>query len=254
MRTLFVWLARITILVILVVVLRAVVIGLFFNSRRALANTPSATSIPITTSTQVPTKVVNSTSVPTSVASILTPTPQMVFDYTPGGKNYAWPGEGAVQQLEDGWTRIRQAANGQFLPWTFLVRITANQSLEDVAQWDSATKLILANSGDSPITIKVEIRRDQAAAKECNCDPYVQANAKQSPLGLGWFFTGNGAAVAVNNDSQPVNLKGLGVKQISFPKDWTGIWTLVYTIQPNGQVVLNQGERITSVDNWPLPK
>lgn len=175
------------------------------------------------------------------------------YTYTPGGQNYAWPSEGAIEEVgSDGWTRIRQAANGEYLPWTFNTRITAPQSLDQVAQWDSATKLLLTNQTSSQtINVRVELRRDNNAASECNCDPYAQAFGSNR-LGGGWFFTGSNASVVVNG-SEPVALRGLGVQQLNFPRDWNGVYVLDISIAPMGQVTINQGERRTSTDNFPLP-
>ena len=189
----------------------------------------------------------------------------LTYDYVPGGPNYSWPHEDSVEEIspdllggQEGWTRIRRAANGDYLPWTALVRITANSPLEEVAQWDSATKLLIANPTSAEITVLVEIRRDLLATVEGGetscmpCTPYEVANFRSSPLGLGWFITGNGAEIVVS-DTAPVVLTGLGVKQMSFPKDWDGVWVIKVTLKPYAQVTFNQGERLTSVDTWPLP-
>lgn len=178
-----------------------------------------------------------------------TKTKETTYDYVPGGPNYAWP-ETGVEQLEDRWTRIRQAANGQFLPWTFLTRIGCDREpLDAQLQWDSATKLMIFGE----IECKIELRRDLESADlvSPDPDPYDVANAKNSPLGLGLFISGVGEVIV--NDGDPVELKGPGVKQLNFPKDWEGIWKIELKVPENGVVVLNQGERITPNDNWPLP-
>jgi len=167
-----------------------------------------------------------------------------VFTYTPGGPNYAWPNEGAVEELEGGWTRIRQAANGEYLPWTFQVRVVADASLEDVAQWDSATKLLLTNPTTETIRIRVELRRDFEVE-----EAYDQA--QPGDLGLGWFITGSLTKITVGDKIE--ELKGLGVFQMSFPRDWEGTWEINLEMDPGAQVTLNQGARRTSTDNWPLP-
>ena len=186
------------------------------------------------------------TSAPASTAQV---TASDVFTYTPGGANYVFPEDGALEQVgTEGWTRIRRAANGQYLAWTFLVRVKCDRDISDNMQWDSATKLLVAG----PIGCTIEIKRDLDSSKSISPDPYGVANSKKSPLGLGWFISGNGATVRVN-DSDPIALKGVGVKQMAFPADWTGTWTIEVNVLPNGQVTLNQGEKLTKVDNWPLP-
>lgn len=170
-----------------------------------------------------------------------------VFNYVPGGPNYTYPEEGAVEQLGDGWTRIRRAANGQYLPWTFHVKMTCDRPVENQLQWDSATKLMIFGE----IECNIELRRDLESSQTTSPDPYQVANVKQSPLGLGWFIGGVGT-ISVNS-TETIELKGPGVKQMAFPANWSGTWIIKLQVPSNGLVILNQGERLTNQDNWPLP-
>lgn len=182
----------------------------------------------------------------TSTPVVVTPAATAeTFNYVPGGPNYAWPQTGA-EDVGNGWTRIRQAANGQFLTWNFLVRIACDREIGDHLQWDSSTRLNIYG----PINCKVEIKRDLESSKTINPDPYNVANAKNSPLGLGWFIYGQGD-ITVNGSAMTLN--GPGVKQMAFPKDWTGTWVITANVPANGLVVLLQGEKITTPDTWPLP-
>jgi hypothetical protein len=207
------------------------------------------------TPTAAPTQAPQSTQVPATSSSS---TDFSTFTYIPGGPNYAWP-NGGVENLADGWTRIRQDANGEFNAWTALVRIKCNQPLDKQLQWDSSEKLEVFG-GSSGIQCRIEIKRDTEWAQDLQKehpgqalpdDPYTVANAKDSPLGLGWFITGTGTVV-VNGDSS-VKLDGPGVKQMNFPHDMTGEYVIDLTVPSNGLVVLNQGERITDQDNWATP-
>jgi len=168
------------------------------------------------------------------------------FNYVPGGPNYAWPEIGAVEEMGDGWTRIRQDANGQFNAWTFFVRIACDQEIGNRLQWDSSTKLEVYG----PISCKIELKRDLASSKSISPDPYTVANAKNSPLGLGWFVTGTGKVTA---NGVSFDLSGPGVKQFAFPKDWDGTWVITVVVPQNGVMTFNQGERLTPNDNFPLP-
>ncbi|MEK7165773.1 MAG: hypothetical protein AAB874_03130 [Patescibacteria group bacterium] len=162
------------------------------------------------------------------------------FTYEPGGEGYAIE----VEQLGEGWHRIRTATNGEHPAWTFLVRV--NCDAQDVLQWHMATEL----SVKGPTNCTVEIKRDlQSDSIEPN--PYETANSKNSPLGLGWFVKGNGAHVTVDDSSRA--LDGIGVFQMSFPKDWDGTWTIKISVEDKGLVYLSQGERLTENDTWPLP-
>ncbi len=178
------------------------------------------------------------------------------FTYIPGGPNYVYPEPGAVEDKGDGWTRIRRNANGQYNAWTFLTRIRADRVIGEKLQWDSSTKLEVFG----PIRVRIEIKRDLNWAEDLRRehpgqplpgDPYDVANAKNSPLGLGWFVTGVGRIVV--NGAAPVDLSGPGVKQFGFPRDWRGTWVIDLEVPANGLVVFNQGEKLTPNDNWPLP-
>ncbi len=203
---------------------------------------PNATPVPLTAT---PTPVIStSTSVPP--APTTAPSSE-TFTYVPGGPNYAYPEDGAVEQVNDGWTRIRQAANGQYLAWTFFTRIHCDTAIGEKLQWDSATKLNVFG----PINCRIELKRDLESSLTIDPDPYVVANAKNSPLGLGWFITGIGTVTV--NRSTPVQLSGPGVKQLGFPGNWTGTWVIDLEVPANGLVVMNQGEKLVPDDNWPLP-
>lgn len=152
--------------------------------------------------------------------------------------------------MGDGWTRIRQAANGEYLAWTFNVRIQANKSLDEVARWSLPTVLQLTNNSDTPISVQLEIRRDFSASQECSCDPYNQAFSN-SPIDGGWFIQGSNSLVSVN-DSGYVNLS-TSAKQLDFPKEWHGVWKMQFNINAGGKVTLTQGERRNRNDSWPLP-
>jgi hypothetical protein len=219
--------------------------------REYYTSTLVTATAPITEPVATPTPEIEA--VPTVIATpMLSPTlsttpitETRVYTYTPGGLNYTWPEPESVDWFEDGWHRIRQATNGDLLPWTFQVRITADMPLDDVAQWDSATKLLLTNPTTVTMKIRVEIRRDFEA-------PQAYDQAQPGALGLGWFITGARTTVVVNG-ADPVELVGLGVKQMNFPREWAGIWEINLELAPGAQVTLNQGARRTSVDNWPLP-
>jgi len=185
-------------------------------------------------------------------AQTATPVAVQTYNYVPGGPNYAWPGTGSDkgwEVLDDGWTRIRQAANGDFCPWTWLVRIGTDNftALDQFAQWDSCVSLILGG----PVTATVEIQRDLVSSSKIDPDPYVVANAKKSPLGLGWFVKGNGATVSLGGNSVAMN--GLGVYQVPFPQDFGGVLSFEIQIAANGQVVMNQGELFTTSNTWEVP-
>jgi len=183
---------------------------------------------------------------PADPATAVPPVAPGTFNYVPGGTNYAWPQVGAVEDMGDGWTRIRQDANGQFNAWTFFVRVGCDREIGDRLQWDSSTRLNVYG----PISCKIEIKRDLDSSKTINPDPYTVANAKNSPLGLGWFIYGQGD-ITVNGSAMTLN--GPGVKQMAFPKDWTGTWVITANVPANGLIVLVQGEKITTPDTWPLP-
>lgn len=168
------------------------------------------------------------------------------FTYVPGGANYAWPQAGAVEDVGNGWTRIRQDANGQYNTWTFFARVACDREIGNRLQWDSSTRLNVYG----PISCKIEIKRDLDSSKSIVPDPYTVANAKASPLGLGWFIYGQGD-ITVNGS--PMTLDGPGVKQMAFPKNWTGTWVITANVPANGLVILLQGEKITTPDTWPLP-
>lgn len=175
-----------------------------------------------------------------------------IFSYYPGGPNYACPISGSVEHRGDNWYRIRSAANCVNPPWTFEFQLLTSEALDNVAQWDSPTRLILANnSGSRLLSFVLRIRRDHRAPTECRCDPYAQAGGN-APLGLGWFLFGNGATVTFA-ENPPLVLTGPGVKQVSFPRNYREILEFVLDIEPNGMVVINQGVRYTSTDSWPLP-
>jgi hypothetical protein len=176
-------------------------------------------------------------------APTATPAADPTWHYVPGGTGYALQ----TQPFADGWSRIKLATNQEPLPWTFFARLApeTNVPLDSFAIWDSATRLQIRG----PIKAHLELKRDLASSKTIAPDPYVVANVKKSPLGLGWFFTGNGK-VTINGTT--IDLTGQGVFQIAFPADWTGVWAIDLDI-PVGLVMINQGERMTDVDNWPLP-
>lgn len=215
----------------------------------------AATPVP-PTPTPVPPKA---TPTPKPAPPKPTPTPApttRTFTYVPGGPNYVYPEQGAVEDKGDGWTRIRRNANGQYNAWTFLTRIRADREIGEKLQWDSSTKLEVFG----PIRVRIELKRDFQWAQDLQRehpgqplpgDPYDVANAKNSSLGLGWFVTGVGRIVV--NGAAPVDLSGPGVKQLGFPRDWRGTWVIDLEVPANGLVVFNQGEKLTPNDNWPLP-
>lgn len=174
------------------------------------------------------------------------------YTYYPGGLNYVCPTPGSLENRGGGWYRVRSAANCVNPPWTFEFQLLTSELLDNVAQWDSPTRLILANNTEGrPLSFILRIRRDQRAPSECRCDPYAQAGGN-APLGLGWFLFGNGATVTFA-ENPPLVLTGPGVKQVSFPRNYREILEFVLDIEPNGMVVINQGVRYTSTDSWPLP-
>lgn len=229
-------------------VLVLVVLALSACNLNAPIGTPSGNNPTGSQPTAVPTAVPHVYVQPTAVPpTAVQPTPEPgTFNYVPGGSNYAWPEIGAVEDMGDGWTRIRQDANGQFNAWTFFVRVSCDREIGDRLQWDSSTRLNVYG----PISCKIEIKRDLDSSKNIVPDPYIVANAKASPLGLGWFIYGQGD-ITVNGS--PMTLNGPGVKQMAFPKDWTGTWVITANVPANGLIVLLQGEKITTPDTWPLP-
>jgi len=239
--------------------------GIFFLARLAaraqleqVSTSAAAEEVVAPAETEVSTPIVELEEIQETPAPTATPVPALlteltsaevlnteVFTYTPGGPNYAWPEEGAVEEFEDGWHRIRQAANGEYLPWTFQSSIAADHPLEEVAQWDSATKLLLTNPTTETLQVRVELRRDFEVE-----EAYDQA--QPGTLGLGWFIAGSLTNVTVGDKTE--ELKGLGVLQMGFPREWESIWEINLKMDPGAQVTLNQGARRTSTDTWPLPE
>lgn len=196
------------------------------------------------------------------------------FNYTPGGRGYAL----AVTEIkpedmngETGWTRVVQVLNEENLSWTTLVNITIDAPeavAKDVAHWYEAKTLSLENpSGNTTdITVTVKLTRDtiataSAAPAGCApCDPYKDANLKGSALGLGWFVKGGNADVTVNgapanlaDGTQVTEMGKVGKLQMGYPPDFKGVYEIKIVLHPGGHVDLNEGEKLTAVDNWPVP-
>lgn len=167
------------------------------------------------------------------------------WTYVPGGTGYALQ----TQQFADGWHRVTQAMNQEFLPWTFLVRLASTAptaNIDTFAMWDSATRLQIRG----PIEAHLEFRRDLESSASIDPDPYVVAQVKEGSAGLGWFFSGTGIVTIGGNS---IDLSGKGVHQIDFPANWAGVWLIDIVIPAGGLVMINQGERLTKTDNWALP-
>jgi hypothetical protein len=177
-----------------------------------------------------------------------------VFDYTPGGEGYGEVADDITcpEGLED-CLRVWQATNLKNLAWTFGL---ANYQVSDPApkqQWPHPTQFTVTGMG----TVEFNLFRDHGAIDQLRergiytgQDPYDVANAQNSPLGLGWFAQGFNAEICVDGECQ--ELDGGGVYQLGFPKDMQGSYRIVLRVD-NGQLNLWQGEKFTTVDNWPLP-
>lgn len=171
-----------------------------------------------------------------------------VFTYTPGGEGF---GQWATDVITpDGATqpcgRIWQATNLENLAWTTIFCDWQVSEPAPKLQWPHATQLTVSGWG----IVEFELWRDLAASATLDTDPYGVANAKNSPLGLGWMVQGFNGTVCINDVCQ--KLEGGGVYQLGFPQDMKGGYRIRIVID-NGQVNFWQGERLTSVDNWPLP-
>lgn len=202
------------------------------------ATAAAASTSPASTATKVP-----STQTPTPVPA---PTP-----FIPGGPQFAGPDKNAVEDRGGGWHRIRQTANLDNPAWTAEFRLTLSTGTVDgFAQWPHPMLLTLVNPTGKDVLVTLEIRRDQRAPAECNCDPYAQAFG--SGRG-GWFIGGSNADVRVNA-SAPLVLTGLGKYQMGFPRDFQGVWKIDLVLHPGAHVEINQGvARPDASDNWPLP-
>ncbi len=174
-----------------------------------------------------------------------------VFTYTPGGEGFGeWATDVTLPSDDyevDDCGRVWQATNLKNLPWTAVFCNWQTSDGDDLKiQWPHPTQMTVSGSG----ILEFDLWRDLAASNEVNPDPYTVANAGNSPLGLGWFAQGFNGTVCVNGECQI--LEGGGVYQLAFPADWDGHYD-VRIVVDNGQVQFWQGEKWTSVDNWPLP-
>lgn len=242
---------------------------------------PIATATPTVTVTAAPVVTPTATVVPEEERVTSANLPEAVtYEYTPGGTGYALGVNLITQtytvpvgiraytvtdtlrvQEEIQWTRIVRAMNEEYLPWTFLFALECDQPVEEVAQWDSATKLKLAAPETADLHCVAYIRRDLYASAnhaelDIEEDPYITANAKNSPEGLGWFLEGNGWVSVFDSEQVELGLRtpDLSVAQLAFPKNWDGYWEIHIVVPAGGLVTLAQGERLTNVDTFNLPE
>lgn len=207
---------------------------------------PLATQVVTAIPTRTPTQTPSPTATPLPTA-VVTPTIQ-VYDYTPGGEGF---GKWATDVVHpDGYAqgecgRVWQATNLENLPWVSMFCRWQVSDPTPKLQWPHPTQLTVSGNG----TVQFELWRDHGADSS-NPSPYDVANVKNSPLGLGWFVQGFNAEICVNGACQ--KLDGGGVFQIGFPEDFQGHYDIVITVT-SGQANFWQGEKLTSVDNWPIP-
>lgn len=169
------------------------------------------------------------------------------FTYTPGGESFGQVGYDVTNpEGQTGCFRVWQATNLKNTAWTAIFCNWKASSPAPKQQWPHPMQLTISGTG----TVEFDLYRDLTASKDVSPDPYVVANAQKSPLGLGWFTQGYNGSTCVDGKCQ--DLSGGGVFQMNFPKDWTGHYHIVITVN-NGQVQFWQGERVTSTDNWPTP-
>lgn len=212
-----------------------------------------AVTTPSTPAPETP-EVVTPVSAPAVEEPIPTPTPTpvltmtRVYSYTPGGEGFGqWANVVAPTGATGPCGRVWQGTNLENFPWTFII---CDWKVSDTSpklklQWPHATQLTISGSG----IVEFSLWRDLAASQS-DPDPYEVANVKQSPLGLAWFAQGFNGTVCINDECQ--RLEGGGVFQLGFPHDMQGAYR-VRIVVDGGQVNFWQGEKITSVDTWPLP-
>lgn len=187
------------------------------------------------------------------------------YSYLPGGEGFGQFATDVV--LPQGYNfvdgdcgRLWQATNLENLPWTAIFCRWAVSEPAPRIQWPHATQLTTTGTG----SVSFLLFRDHGAVSQLQergqyngQDPYEVANAKDSPLGLGWFAQGFNGSICVDVNGQRtqescISLNGGGVYQLNFPRDMQGYYLVTITAN-NGQVQFWQGERRTSTDNWPTP-
>lgn len=174
------------------------------------------------------------------------------YSYVPGGESFGkWADDVTPPQGQTNCGRVWQATNLENLAWTAVFCNWKASNPAPKLQWPHATQLTTSGTG----TVEFDVYRDLGAVDQLKArnlwngsnDPYTVANAKQSPLGLGWFVQGFNGSVVI--DGKPQDLSGGGVFQLDFPRDWRGHHHVVITVT-GGQVQFWQGERRTDQNTW----
>lgn len=140
----------------------------------------------------------------------------------------------------EGWTRIRRAVNGEFLPWTFFTRVRCDRTVNGQLAWEMPTMLTVRG----PIRCRVQLQRDLESSQSSSPDKpdtYAVANAKKSLLGLAWYMRGQGT-VTINGEA-PIRFANTDFKELDFAHGWTGVWTLDVEVPSAAMLSMTQGEK-----------